>query len=97
MTDDPEDEINVKNLDFSQFHDLMHMPFTPYCWRMFGGPRRHMTLWWEHVAVSELRRNTLCQFGRHRHRTWRRTGRLDTFRACVDCLEREDPASANDE
>lgn len=84
MTDEP---IKVHNLDFSQFHDLMHLPFTPYCLRQYGGPLRHVSLWWEFVAHEKLRKLAWCRCGRHRWVEWSRTGSTEKFFACRDCLE----------
>lgn len=55
-----------KPLDFSRFHDLEHRPFSAYCRGMYGGPRRHLHLWWTYKLLPDLHRETLCRLGRHR-------------------------------
>lgn len=58
----------VHHLDFSEFHDLMHRPFTAECRSLYGGWRRHLSLWWEFRVQPELRAATLCRIGWHRWR-----------------------------
>ena len=38
----------IKKLDFSQFHGLFHWIASPDCWRSYGGPTRHLQLWWQY-------------------------------------------------
>lgn len=52
-------------LDFSQFHDLMHKPFTAACRARPGGWRRHVALWWAYMARPWVRTQTTCRLGRH--------------------------------
>jgi hypothetical protein len=76
--------VDVDGLDFSQFHDLMHRPFGPYCWTMYGGPRRHVALWWKYQASPDIRRATLCRVDRHEWADcWRRS--KGWFKACTHC------------
>lgn len=52
-------------LDFSQFHDLMHKPFTAACRARPGGWCRHVTLWWTYMAWPRIREQTTCRLGLH--------------------------------
>lgn len=52
-------------LDFSQFHDLMHRPFTAECRSMYGGWRHHVSLWWEYMGRPRLAYLLKCRFGWH--------------------------------
>lgn len=62
----------------------MHVPFSPYCWSMPGGPVHHIRLWWEYKARPDLRRQTLCRLGRHYWvEAWRRDlGEVTCCRYC---------------
>lgn len=55
----------IRKLDFSEFHDLMHYPFSLYCWRMPGGWARHVALWWEYKATPYIMAHTACRLGHH--------------------------------
>lgn len=48
-------------LDFSQSHFLDHWPFTPYCWSLPGGCRRHLRYAW----LYRWRGRTVCGLGFH--------------------------------
>lgn len=61
-----EEPPKVRHLDFSEFHDLMHRPFTAECRSMYGGSRRHLSLWWEFIGQPALARRFLCPTSRHR-------------------------------
>lgn len=48
-------------------HDLLHRPFAAVCWRLPGGPGRHLALWWRYQGTSSMRRHLACKLGRHRY------------------------------
>lgn len=76
-------------LDFSQFHDLAHVPFTAYCRDSHGGPRRHVRLWIELIAYPALRRMTACRVRCHRAATGQfrqEDGSYLVQRVCEDCM-----------
>jgi hypothetical protein len=67
VSDDQSDwDSDRAGLDFSQFHDLMHRPFSAACRAKPGGPRRHLTLWWTYRAEPAIQRHTWCRVGVHR-------------------------------
>jgi hypothetical protein len=77
-------------LDFSQFHDLAHPPFTAHCRSSYGGPRHHLYLWWLYIGYPGLRRTTVCRIGRHAwSEGWNRE--RGHHRLCQDCLTLRDP------
>lgn len=58
MNDQKPDFKNAQ-LDFSEFHPLMHRWASPECFRWYGGPWRHMELWWQFQSSLP------CLIGRH--------------------------------
>lgn len=92
MNEDEEQEASefpsIKHIDFSIFHDMMHMPFSPYCWTMYGGPLHHIKLWWEFRAWEAIRRQTFCRVGKHRVGNWHQRKPVERhFKACIDCAK----------
>lgn len=97
---DPDEEfplldINLKKLDFSQFHATGdHWPFTRYCRTQFGGGWHHLALAWEFRRRDELLapwHRLRCRTGHHSPvQGWRRSS-LDEpmrpYKACVYCDE----------
>jgi len=57
-------EPEIKELDFSQFHPLMHRPFSRECFGWYGGPTRHIELWWDYQRPDPIGA-VLCRLGRH--------------------------------
>lgn len=77
-------------LDFSQFHDLAHLPFTAHCRSMYGGPWWHVCLWWEYIACPWIATRTRCRIGWHRWNKGRtRIGKPVTW--CLFCVTLRDP------
>lgn len=76
----------IRELDFTEFHDVAHRWLSATCRRQPGGPRRHARLRWEYVTWPALRRATLCRAGWHRAATFveRATGQRE--RRCWDCV-----------
>lgn len=94
MNDDLGDEI--RSISFEYYHDQFHAIGSPTCWRRYGGPRRHVALWWEYRASEWLRARTVCRLNRHRWVSWRRrdVGTREVvkrFTACRDCARRVQP------
>lgn len=81
--DKPPDFSKAK-IDMSRFHDLMHRPFTAHCRSMYGGPRHHLSLWWEYIGSSWVASRTRCRIGWHRWcDSW--TQNLGDSWTCGDC------------
>lgn len=86
-------EIDPEKLDFSLFHPLDHRPWEPRCREFYGGPFRHIQLWWEFIASHWLHEKTLCKLGVHHYTEhWRgrdpETGKwLEVGKSCVYCLK----------
>lgn len=57
--------IDPENIEYDMFHDLAHAPFTPWCFGQYGGPLRHIALWWDFMFVPRFLEATKCRFGRH--------------------------------
>lgn len=55
----------ITELDFSEFHDLMHPIWDLHCGDMPGGRSRHFSLAWHYKWKPWLRRNTACRIGWH--------------------------------
>lgn len=61
------DDFEIRELNFSQFHALDHVPGSPYCWTQYGGLRIHLKYGWD----LRWRGWILCPLGRHRWANWR--------------------------
>lgn len=65
-------------LDFSQFHDTMHPPFTRHCRSLYPGGWRaglhHLRLAWAYHRRDQVRgplhTYLLCRLGRHEIAVW---------------------------
>lgn len=72
--------MEIKKLDFSQFHPLDHWPWQRRCWsrkvqygwetQFYGGPIHHMKLAWEFKWREQVLYRPLHTFGIHRFVTW---------------------------
>lgn len=56
----------IRELDFSEFHPLDHLPASAYCRSLPGGIRRHLAYGWQYKWPTQLGRMTLCRVGWHR-------------------------------
>lgn len=79
--------------DFSGFHPSDHWPGTVRCWRLPGGPVRHLKVAWmfhrRDQVIRPFRRVLCCPFGRHRWHVWYGSGfpdgRTRIRPLCPDC------------
>jgi hypothetical protein len=55
----------IRELDFSEFHPIDHLPATARCRSLPGGTRRHISLAWDYKWPTQIKRATLCRLGRH--------------------------------
>lgn len=89
-------------LDFSQFHDLMHAPFSPYCRSLYPHGWKagihHLRAEWEYRLRDRVRAPLhtlyLCRVGRHEIQVWYaqnpHDGSMTVRPACAFCpFERE--------
>lgn len=83
--------MEIKGLDFSQYHDLGHWPFTRYCRGQYGGWRNHLSLLWEYRCKPTLAIRISCRVGRHKWTTWSKTGSDETWQACLHCSKPRSP------
>lgn len=87
MTDDVP---RIRELDFSEFHDLVHLVGSRTCRTQPGGVLRHVELAWEFRWWPNLRRWTFCRIGRHRWVRWFRHDPpggpvVEETWSCADC------------
>lgn len=58
-----------RQVDFSQFHPLMHRIGSKTCRGYYGGTRRHLQIWWwykfDYKPVDLWHRWVLCHLNRH--------------------------------
>lgn len=82
-------------IDFSIFHDLMHMPFSKYCRSLHPGGWRagihHLKMDWQLRRYDQLRspwrKLVLCKVGRHEMVVWyhRHDDVVDVLPKCKFC------------
>jgi hypothetical protein len=86
-------------LDMSEFHDLMHWPFTRHCRSLYGGGFHHLKATWRYRRKEQLldlyRRpwhKIMCRLDRHEPRThyrWNKTeDRWDPVTQCWWCYQK---------
>lgn len=80
---------------WSEFHDLMHTPFSRYCRRMPGGPLRHLRLWVEYGGPL-IWPGVDCTRGRHQWVTDQAFD-LPPGEFCLTCLTWRPAATDVDE
>lgn len=77
--------LDVAQLNFDEFHPLDHPVWTRRCREFYGGPRRHLEMWWAFKAHDWLHGHTLCKVGRHRPTTAFEPRRNRMRRECQWC------------
>jgi hypothetical protein len=97
-TSDRLDTVNIRKLNFSQFHPLDHYPFEKRCWEFYGGPVTHIQYGWQFKWKSDIRAHTRCRIGWHKWTTWRRrvhpgvprseSDEWISYIACGDCMKK---------
>jgi hypothetical protein len=76
----------IRELDFSEFHPLDHLPGSARCRELPGGIRNHLAMAWEYKWRREVAVQTLCRIGRHHEcNAWQRS--RGEFRSCWNCLK----------
>lgn len=83
-------EIDPTQLDFSEFHPLDHYIWEPRCRDHFGGPKRHIQLWWwykfEYTPEKVWHRWVLCRLDRHQSsKGWGRKDPDSEWVSTVNC------------
>lgn len=84
-----------EKLDFSLFHPLDHYIWEERCQEFYGGPKRHIQLWWEFIGSHWLHEHTTCKLGIHTYtQYWSRSSYdsddWSTGFSCVYCLKERD-------
>jgi hypothetical protein len=83
-------KVDPKKLDFSEFHPLMHRLGSRECRSYYGGPKRHVQIWWwykfEYKPKNVWHRWVLCRLGRHVPMTgWSRADVESEWVSRVNC------------
>ena len=98
--------MEIKHLDFSEFHPLDHWPWQRRCWSnklqggwetpFYGGPIHHVKLSWQFKWREQvLFRPLHVVFGKHHFQTWHNEAKgYKTY--CIFCSE-ERPTRKDEE
>lgn len=80
--------VNIKKLDFSEFHPLDHSLLE--CRDYPGGRRRHLEYSWDFKWRGQVYARTVCRLGLHEWREWYDNSGSDEAVACR-CYDCEKP------
>lgn len=89
--------VDAAGWEVGDCHDLLHRAFSPVCWKLPGGPNRHLGLWWRYQGRSR-RRRWACPRGRHRYLPYwdGLDGNPDSTPdglICLDCASQPSPST----